>query len=123
MMEICIERFAESLDERNNMFDAFNKSLPNALLDAAFFFGDYMAFLNYFREIELKFNEKFLEEIRFSNVIALIFGINCIKQKGHYLNEVMTLQLFKKLDNVLMSIYPTIINNLVVVYDVIMPPD
>ena len=124
LMEICFERFSLSIDNQNNIFKAFNKTLPFALLDLSKYFGEYMAFTNFEKDLlNLKKRTDFKQEYIFSEKMFLIFAINSIKESSHYLSEVTSLSFHTNLSSVVLNVYSTILNEFVHFFDVITVDD
>lgn len=124
IMEVCFERFSLSIDNQNNIFKAFNKSLPFALLDLSRYFGEYMAFIDFQKELLiLKKEENLKQEFIFSEKIFLIFALNSITESSHYLNDVLKLEFFTNISYFLLHIYSGILNEFVHFSDVIINDD
>ena len=123
MIKIVIERFSNSLQDFKNGFKAFNNTLPDCLLDCCKFYGEYMAFLNYEKEIITILNPKYENEKNFAVLMFFIFALDSIKQKGFYFTEILNLEIFKKFDILLLELYPKVLNDLIVMFDAFLPPD
>ncbi len=119
MIEVCAERFALNLENSKNksLFEAFNKSLPNALIDASYFYGDYNAILVFERKLERLNKSEYMAEYRFLWKMLLIFAIKSITSKSSYLTETLSVQSFASLDRITLDMYPTMIPNLLILSD------
>lgn len=122
MMETCVERFSISLDGNSNLFKAFNKSLPFALRETSFFYGDLMA-LNNFEKFIATISNEFIHEKQFFIQNMAIFYLDSIKTESQYLVEAMNLQFFQTVDNILLNLYPTMISDYIVFGDSCLPSD
>ena len=123
MLTVVAERFSYALNDVQNAFKAFNSTLPDALLDACKFYGEYMAFENYEKEILPISNPKFKFEKEFAVKMFLIFSLDSLKKKGHYFSGILNLEFFKKIDVLMLDLYPTVLNELIVMFDAFLPPD
>ncbi len=117
LVEVCVERFS-SVFEKGKMFDAFNKSLPNALLDACRFYGDYYGFIVFKRFLKnMKMNPEMKNEHYFLTLNFIIFSIKSIKNKANYISDFATLEMFKNLDQICFNTYPKLLDDLIVFFD------
>ena len=122
--EVVAERFATTMQETKDLFHAYNKALPNAVLDACVFYGDYKAFESFEKLIASKSSEaKFSNEIEFLKKILLVSMITRLKQKGHYLSGRMNIRFFNVLGEVELELYASMVNDMVVFTDSFALPD
>ncbi len=119
----CSKTFSSCLKNNNDMFQAFNQSLPHGFLDASKFYGEYMALENFENFLKLKKLENNQNEKNFFLKNLLIFSVDSLRYKPHYLSEITSFKFFNKLNQTLLKIYPTLLNDYNVFFDTILPPD
>lgn len=120
--DIVSERFAKMIQEVQDSFTAFNKALPNAIMHASCFYGEYKLF-EFFDGFIAAVDKTNSNEIAFLKNLLAVFGITKLRSEAHYLSEHAGLEFFKKLDELSLHFNNIVINDLVVLGDIITPPD
>lgn len=120
--EMVAQRFSKSMELKKEMFSAYNRTLPDALLDACIFYGEYKTF-EFFEEFLAKIDNSKTNEREFLTRLLIVFVIDKIKNKNHYLSETCTLEFYKNLDDISLNVNESIVNDLVVLGDVMVLPD
>ena len=123
--EVVAERFATIMQETSDLFHAYNKALPNAVLDACVFYGDYKAFECFEKFITTKeeANKTFSKEAAFLKKLLLVSMISKLKQKSHYLTGKLSLSFFNTLNEIELEVNSSMVNDMVVFTDLFGLPD
>ena len=121
--EVVAERFATTMQETKDLFHAYNKTLPNAVMDACIFYGDYKAFENLEQLIATKSSANFNSEVFFLKKMLLVSMITRLKQKSHYLSGKMNTRFFNVLDELSLEVHSSMVNDMVVFTDLFAAPD
>lgn len=120
--EVVSERFAKTIAEIQDSFAAYNKSLPYAIMNACHFYGEYKSF-EFFEQFISAIDKKNTNEIAFLQHLLVVFGISKLKTESHYLIEHTTLEFFKRLDELSLHFNNIVIDDLVILGDIMTPPD
>ena len=120
--DIVAERFAKTMQEDQDPFAAYNKALPNAILHACHFYGEYKAFEFFMGFISAIDKSNTNEIVLMKNLLA-IYSIGKLKSESHYLMDHTNIDFFKKLDELSLNLNNAVIDNLVILGDIVTPPD
>ena len=120
--EMVAQRFTKSMEITKEMFSAYNRSLPDALLDACIFYGEYKT-LEFFEEFLAKIDNSKAAERDFLTRLLIVFAIDKIKNKNHYLSETCTLDFYRNLDDISLNVNESLIDDLVILGDVMVLPN
>lgn len=118
--EFVAQRFQISMEDKKEAFGAFNRTLPDSLIDACLFYGEYKSFEffeGFLQKKEDSDNKKFLERV------LVIYGIEQLREKGHYLSEVLSVEFYKALNDILLEVNKSVVSDMVVLGDVLLLPD
>ena len=116
--DLTVEKFSTLMMDDKDMFKAYNKCLPNAIYDASIFYGEYMTCLYYMDFISaIENKENYRHEIELFEKLLFVFVANSVKSKTHYLTGKMSVQFFFVLDELLLTVYDSMISDLVVLTD------
>lgn len=122
--EVVAERFAMSMEVIKDMFHAYNRTLPHAVMDACIFFGDYKAFEHFEEKIIIFSADKTLaNEVLFFKRMLINAMISRLKLHTHYLSGKFGVKFFTAMDEISLEINNQMVDDMIIYTDTISPPD